>query len=308
MKTLFCLLFLASFSLQAQNLVVATDGSGDYTSLQDAVRAVRDHSPVRVEIFIKNGVYPEKLVVPSWKPNIHFVGESVQGVRIIGDDYAGKPLPHADGTGFRQVQTYTSYTVLIDAENIIMENLSIENIAGPISQAVALHVEGDRFQAINCRIFGNQDTLFCSREGSRQYYKNCLITGTTDFIFGKSIAVFQACTIVSKKNSYITAAATPAYQDYGFVFLDCELQAVGAERVYLGRPWRPFAKTVFIRTKYGQHIRAEGWDNWRDPANEHTAFYAEFPKQNNRVKWAKFLSEKELEQYSLMNIFKDWAL
>lgn len=306
MKTIFFFLLFGSLTLQAQDLVVATDGSGHFSSLQDAVRAVRDHSPVPVTVYIKNGVYPEKLLVPSWKPNIRFVGESAEGVRIIGDDYAGKPLSAADGTGFRQVQTYTSYTVLIDADNVTLENLSIENIAGPVSQAVALHVEGDRFKAIHCRILGFQDTLFCSREGSRQYYKDCLITGTTDFIFGKSTAVFQSCTLVSKKNSYITAAATPPYQAYGFVFLDCVLQAEGADKVFLGRPWRPHAKTVFIRTRYGAHIRPEGWDNWRDTANERTVFYAEFPGQKNRVAWAKTLQEQDLKQYTLEAIFKDW--
>lgn len=307
MKTLlFCILLFAQ-AVHAQNIVVAIDGSGDYGTIQEAVRAVRDHSPAPVTIFIKNGIYLEKLVVPSWKPNIRFVGESVEGVRIIGDDYAGKPLSAADATGFKQVQTYTSYTVLIDAENIVLENLSIENIAGPISQAVALHVEGDRFQAINCRILGDQDTLFCSREGSRQYYRNCVIEGTTDFIFGKSIALFQSCTLVSKKNSYITAAATPEYQPYGFVFLDCTLQTAGADKVFLGRPWRPYAKTVFIRTKYGAHIRAEAWDNWRDSANEKTAYYAEYPAQKGRVAWAKSLEKKDLEKYTVKAIFNDWT-
>ena len=136
---------------------------------------------------------------------------------------------------------------------------------------------GDRCIVRNCRLLGNQDTLFAAREGTRQYYKNCYIEGTTDFIFGKATAVFQGCTIKSLVNSYITAAATPDYQTYGFVFFDCTLTAdPAAQKVYLGRPWRPQAKTIFIRTGMGAHILPEGWQNWSNPANEKTVLYAEY--------------------------------
>lgn len=306
MKTL--ILLLISFPLFAKDLVVAPDGSADYRTIQEAVMAVRDHSQEKVKIIIKEGVYPEKLVIPSWKPNLHLVGEGK--VRIIGDDYSGKPLPTRDPVGNSTFVTYTTYVVLVDADNITFENLTIENIAGPISQAVALHVEGDKFEARNCTFLGNQDTLFASREGTMQYYVDCRIEGTTDFIFGKAMAVFERCVIHSKKKSYITAAATPKGQAYGFVFLDCTLTADHAIKdVYLGRPWRPYAQTVFIRTDMGGHIHPDGWDNWRDPENEKTVLYGEYGSKGagggkRRVKWAKTITN--LEQYTVREIFKGW--
>ena len=298
---------------------VASDGSGNFKTIQEAVNAFRDHMQVRVTVFIKNGVYAEKLVIPSWKPNVHFIGESRDGVIITGDDFSGKPYPGGnDQTGNNKFSTYTTYTVLIDAPDVTLENLTIRNTAGPrsgvpVGQAVALHVEGDRFVCRNCRLLGNQDTLFAAREGSRQYYDNCYVEGTVDFIFGKATAVFQDCTLHSLSDSFITAAATPDYQPYGFVFFDCLLTAdATATKVYLGRPWRPYAKTVFIRTRMGRHIVPAGWDNWRDPANEKTVFYAEFASQGpgapatksgQRAGWSKQLTAREARTYTLATIF-----
>lgn len=291
--------------------VVAQDGSGDYKTIQEAVNNFRDHSQVRVTLYIKNGVYNEKLVIPAWKPNIHLIGESKEGVVITGNDYSGKSYPNGskDATGKDKFSTYTSFVVLVDAPDVIIENLTIQNTAGRVGQAVALHVEGDRFVCKNCVLKGNQDTLFAAREGSRQYYQNCYIEGTTDFIFGKSIAVFDKCTIHSLTNSFITAAATPPYQPFGFVFFDCKLTAAPeAKKVYLGRPWRPYSQTLFIRTEMGNHITPEGWDNWRNPDNEKTTLYAEYAstgeggKTENRVKWSKQLSTKDLKKYTLDKI------
>ncbi|RYF72939.1 MAG: pectin esterase [Cytophagaceae bacterium] len=293
------------------SFTVAGDGSGQFKTIQEAVNAFRDHSQVRVTLYVKNGVYAEKLVIPSWKPNIHILGESKEGVVITGDDFSGKVYPGGkDATGKDKFSTYTSYVVLVDAPDISLENLTIRNTAGRVGQAVALHVEGDRFVCKNCVLLGNQDTLFAAAEGSRQYYDNCWIEGTTDFIFGKSISVFQSCTIKSLTDSYITAAATPDYQRYGFVFFDCKLIAnETARKVFLGRPWRPHAKTVFIRTEMGNHIVPEGWDNWRNPSNEKTTLYAEFSSAglggntSKRVAWSKQLSAKEARRFTLATIF-----
>lgn len=313
----FCL-FLLALNVTAQKQVfptqftVAQDGSGDFKTIQEAVNSFRDHSQVRVKLFIKNGTYHEKLVIPSWKPNIHIIGESRDGVIITGNDYSGKLHPEGtkDATGKDKYSTYTSYTVLVDAPDTIIESLTIENTAGRVGQAVALHVEGDRFVCRNCNLKGNQDTLFVAKENTRQYYENCYIEGTTDFIFGKSITVFQSCTIKSLSNSYITAAATPENQAYGFVFFDCKLTAAPeAQKVYLGRPWRPNAKTVFIRTEMDKHITPEGWDNWRNPDNEKTVIYAEFGSRGEgapsekRVLWSKQFSKKDLKNYTLEKVF-----
>ncbi|UFH57131.1 pectinesterase family protein [Spirosoma sp. KNUC1025] len=290
---------------------VAQDGSGTYKTIQEAVNSFRDHMQVRVTLYVKNGVYTEKLVIPSWKPNIHVIGESREGVIITGNDYSGKDYPGGkDWTGNSKFSTYTSYTVLVDAPDIILENLTIRNTAGRVGQAVALHVDADRFVCKNCTLLGNQDTLYAAAEGTRQYYENCFIEGTTDFIFGKSIAVFQSCTIKSLSDSFITAAATPDYQRYGFVFFDCKLIAdPAAKKVYLGRPWRPGAKTVFIRTDMGDHILPVGWENWGNTANEKTVLYAEQGSvgtggnTSKRVGWAKQLIAKEASAYTLAAIF-----
>jgi pectinesterase len=308
---LLALPLLAQPSAYPTSFRVAQDGSGDFKTIQEAVNAVRDLSQQQVIIFIKAGIYREKLVVPSWKTNVSLVGESPENTIITNSDFSGKPL--AGGVhpyGKDKYSTYTSYTVLVQADDFTAEKLTIENAAGRVGQAVALHVEGDRALVRNCRLLGNQDTLYTATRDSRQYYRDCYIEGTTDFIFGEATAVFQNCTIKSLANSYITAASTRPGQDYGYVFLDCKLIAdPAATKVYLGRPWRSYAKTVFIRTDMGSHILPQGWDNWRNPENEKTVFYAEFkssgPGANTagRVKWGRQLSEKEAKKYTLTAIF-----
>ena len=282
-------------------LTVAQDGSGEYRTVQEAVMAVRDFMQVPATIFIKNGTYKEKLLIPAQKTNLTLLGESREGVVITYSDYSGDADKHS---------TYTSATVRVEANDFTAENITFENAAGRVGQAVALHVAGDRATFRHCRLLGNQDTLFLAVENSRQYYQDCYIEGTTDFIFGSSTAVFESCTIHSKTNSYITAASTWPRQAFGLVFLNCKLTAAPeATKVYLGRPWRPNAHTVFLNTEMGAHIRPEGWDNWGKASNEATVYYAEFgstgPGANpaGRVKWARQLTAKEAKQYTLKNIF-----
>ncbi|MHA6249330.1 pectinesterase family protein [Pontibacter sp. CAU 1760] len=316
---LLLILLLATVQVVAQpkvypsSFTVAQDGSADFKTIQEAVNAVRDLSQQQVTIHIQNGVYHEKLVIPSWKTNIYLLGESQEGTIITNADFSGKPYPGTDLTGNDKFSTYTSYTVLVQGNDFRAENLTIENAAGPVGQAVALHVEGDRAIVKNCRLLGHQDTLFTATANSRQLYQDCYIEGTTDFIFGEATVVFLRCTINSLKDSYITAAATTPRQPYGYVFINCKLLAgPEAEKVYLGRPWRPYAKTVFLDTEMGPHIRPVGWDNWRNPENERTVTYAEYhstgagANPNERVLWAKQLTAKEAKQYTLERIFSDW--
>jgi pectinesterase len=306
----------AGFSQTYPNtLTVAQDGSGNYKTIQEAVNSVRDLGKEVVKIHIKKGIYHEKLIIPSWKTNIHLIGESKESTIITGNDYSGKLNPGGkDLYGNEKFSTYTSYTVLVQANDFKAENLTIQNTAGRVGQAVALHVEGDRVQIINCNILGNQDTLYTATGTSRQYYRDCYIEGTTDFIFGEATVVFQSCTIKSLTNSYITAAATTSDQKYGYVFFDCKLITdPSANKVFLGRPWRPYGKTVFIRTKMGSHILPEGWNPWPGdkmfPDKEKSAYYAEYGSYGDNVKvdkrasWSKQLSKKELKQYTLKNIF-----
>jgi pectinesterase len=301
---------IAQPTVYAKSFTVAKDGSGNFKTIQEAIYATRDLSQQQVTIHIKNGVYNEKVIIPSWKTNISLVGENKDSTIITYSDYAGKRLSVRDEfLKTDSIRTYTSYTVLIEGNDCRIENITIKNTAGRVGQAVALHVEGDRFVAVNCTLLANQDTLYTATENSRQYYKDCFIEGTTDFIFGEATVVFQNCTIKSLTNSFITAASTRPTQKFGFVFFDCKLIAdTAAQKVYLGRPWRPYSKTVFIRTEMGNHILKEGWDNWRNPENEKTVLYAEYKSYGEgatiegRVKWSKQLTKKELKQYTLINI------
>lgn len=296
-------------------LIVAQDGSGNYKTVQEAINSVRDLGQQRVTIYIRKGTYHEKLIVPSWKTAISLVGDSTGTTIITNADYSGKPVPGGkDAFGLEKFSTYTSYTILVQGNDCVLQNLTIENTSGRVGQAVALHVEGDRFIAKNCRILGNQDTLYATTETSRQYYENCYVEGTTDFIFGEATCVFQSCTIKALSDSYITAASTKPGHDFGYVFFDCKLIAdTNVHKEYLGRPWRPYAKTVFIRTEMGAHILPQGWNPWPGdkmfPDKEKTAYYAEYGstgvggKTDKRVSWSHQLTTKELKKYTLRNIF-----
>lgn len=297
-----------------KEITVAQDGSGNYKSIQAAVNSVRDLGQWQVVIHIKSGIYREKLIIPSWKTKITLIGEDRANTIITNNDYSGKIIANGnDAMGNSKFSTYNSFTVLVQGDDCKIQNLTVENTAGRVGQAVALHIEGDRFEMRNCSILGNQDTLYAATEKSRQYYENCLIQGTTDFIFGEATAVFYKCEIRSLSNSYITAAATSKNQAHGFVFLNCKLTAAPeATKVYLGRPWRPYAKTVFIQCELGSHIVPEGWNPWKGdlmfPDKERTAFYAEYkntgPGANpkKRVAWAKQLSTMEAKEYAIEQI------
>lgn len=277
-----------------QNIVVSRDGTGDYRTLTEAMEGIRAFMDYKVTVFIKNGTYKEKVVIPSWIENVEFVGESVENTVITYDDHAN----------INKMGTFRTYTLKVEGNNITFKNLTIENNAVPLGQAVALHTEGDRLLFVNCRLLGNQDTIYTGLAGTRLCFLNCYIEGTTDFIFGPSTALFQECTLHSKRNSYITAASTPADMKVGYVFKHCKLTAdAGVDKVYLGRPWRPYAATVFIGCEMGKHIVPAGWHNWRNPENEKTARYAEYGSTGEgastaaRVKWAKQLTRKEAAQY-----------
>ena len=276
-------------------IVVARDGSGDYRTLTEAMEGIRAFMDYRVTVLVRNGLYKEKVVVSSWLQNVDFVGESCEGTVISYDDHA-----NIDAMG-----TFRTYTLKVEGNGITFRNLTIENNAAPLGQAVALHTEGDRLVFVRCRLLGNQDTVYTGVAGTRLYFKDCYIEGTTDFIFGPSTALFEDCVLHSKRNSYITAASTPADVAVGYVFRNCRLTAAeGVDKVYLGRPWRPHAATVFIGCELGKHICPAGWDNWRNAANEKTARYAEYGNRgegaalDGRVKWARLLSAEEAARYT----------
>ena len=298
-------LFLSSqlHAHQSYDFVVAKDGSGNFKTVQEAVNACRDYAERDYLIFVKNGVYEEKLVIPTWKKRLTIIGENVDNTIITFNDFSGK----IDSTG----RKHSTFTCQVSGSDIVFENITFVNSAGRVGQAVAAHVEGDRCVFRNCKFIGNQDTLFASGENSRQYYLNCYIEGTTDFIFGAATAVFENCTIVSKVNSYITAALTLPSREFGFVFLNCKLLADSiGRRVHLGRPWRLYAYTAFINCQMGEHIRPEGWHNWSKPEAEKTARYPEYnstgPGANPsaRVPWSRQLTEDEAKRITTPVVLK----
>ncbi|WP_130733793.1 pectate lyase [Flavobacterium sp. J27] len=282
-------------------MVVSQDGSGDYTKIQEAINNAKAFPYEKITVFIKEGIYNEKVKIHEWNTNINLIGENKEKTIVRFDDYFNK-------ISLGRNSTFYTYTLLVEANDIVLKNLTIENTAGDVGQAVALSVFSNRVVVENCNILGNQDTLYASGIG-KQYYKNCYIEGTTDFIFGSATAYFENCTIHSKKDSYITAASTPKDTNFGYVFKNCHLTASSAtSQVYLGRPWRIYAKTVFIQCTLDQHILPEGWHNWSKPEAEKTTFYAEFENKgtgaiySKRVAWSHQLTKKEIKKYSLQNI------
>ena len=281
-------------------LVVSRDGTGDFRTLQEAVESARAFMDYTVTIYVKNGVYKEKVIVPSWVENIDIIGEDRDKTIITYDDHAN----------INKMGTFRTYTVKVEGSDITFKNLTIENNASQLGQAVALHTEGDRLKFINCRILGNQDTIYTGAKFTRLYFKDCYIDGTTDFIFGPSTALFENCMIHSKRNSYVTAASTPKEAKYGYIFKHCKLTAEpGVDKVYLGRPWRPYAYTLFIECELGKHIVPAGWHNWGKQSNEETARYMEYKNTgeganvSERVAWSKQLTKKEAEAVTVDAIF-----
>lgn len=304
------LISLLSLSAYAQkpDFVVDAAGKGDFTTVQAAFDAVPHFRKNETVILIKNGVYKEKLILPTSKTNVTLIGESVENTIITHDDFASKLNKFGEEMG-----TTGSTTFYVFGDNFHAQNITFENSAGTVGQAVAVRVDGDEVIFENCRFLGFQDTLYPHGKQSRQYYYNCYIEGTTDFIFGWSTAVFENCEIHSKKGgSYITAASTTEETEFGFVFINCRFTAEeGVTDIYLGRPWRPFAQTVIMNSELGAHIHPEGWHNWNKPEAESTSFYAEFNNSgpgadiSKRVTWSHQLKEDQV--YEPKNIFKDWV-
>ena len=287
-------------------IVVARDGTGEFRTVDEAIEVCRAFMDYHKVIFVKNGIYKEKLIIPSWLQNIEICGEDVEKTVITYDDHANIKRPET-GKG---MGTFRTYTLKIEGNDITLKNITIENNSARLGQAVALHTEGDRLVFVNCRFIGHQDTVYTGLRDTRLYFRGCYICGTTDFIFGPSIAWFEDCTIESLVNSYVTAASTPKEQAYGYIFNNCRLIAAPeAKQVYLGRPWRPYAYTLFMNCELGGHIRPEGWENWRNPENEKTARYLEFnnrgdgAKPKQRVGWSRQLSKSEATKITPAIVF-----
>jgi pectinesterase len=311
MKNIFFLVLvsLTLVTYAQQKITVSQDGSGNYKTVQAAFDAISLNNKKPVTVYIKNGIYKEKLHLDSSKNYVTLIGEDKFSTILTYDDHTGKLSPKGD-----TINTRTSWSFKILADNFTAQNITFQNDAGfTAGQAVGVESDGDKAIFRNCRIVGNQDILFTNSEKSRQYYENCYIEGTTDFIFGSSTVWFEQCHIHSKKNSHVTAASTPKEHAFGYVFNDCVLTGdTTLNKVSLGRPWRPFASVTYLHCYIDKHIMPQGWAKWNNADTYINSRYAEYKNfgpgaaTTLRENWTKQLTDEEAKKYSLKNVLGSW--
>ena len=322
------LTLLTIVSIQAANnydnpdtIVVARDGTGQFRNITEAIEVCRAFMEYHKVIYVKKGIYKEKVIIPQWLTNIEICGEDRDQTIITYDDHANIVMDarfwpaeiseQLMAMGNRAILgTFRSFTVRVDANDITFKNITIENNAARLGQAVAVHTQGDRLVFVNCRFLGNQDTVYTGMPHTRILFDHCYIEGTTDFIFGPSTAWFEDCDIYCKINSYITAASTPQDVAYGYIFNNCRITtAPEVTKMYLGRPWRDYGYTLFMNCELPRQILPEGWHHW-EKEREKTARYLEYNNRGEgastekRVSWSRLLTKKEAQQITLENVFR----
>lgn len=299
-------LALAALTLLARandskaDAVVALDGSGNYTSLQEAISSApmrTDPTQPRWTIRVKPGTYHERIYVQRERGHMRIVGDDAEKTVVEFNVHANLPGPDGKPLG-----TFRTPTVQIDGDGMVWENITLANTAGPVGQALALRADGDRLEFRHVRFLGWQDTVLVNR--GRHYFEDCYIEGHVDFIFGAATAWFERCHIHALRDGYLTAASTPQDTAHGYVFSHCKVTGAEGAKTYLGRPWRNFAKTVFLHTEMSANVRPEGWHNWNKPDAEKTTFYAEFDSTGpgaspaTRVPWAHALTSAQAAAYT----------
>ena len=296
-------LVIAGGPLVAQtNLFVAADGSAKFKSVQEAIMSVPAGSRENpVVIHIKPGIYQELIYIQREKGFFKLVGENPTNTILTFNLYAG-----ITNVGGRPIGTFKTPSTTIDADDFTAENLTFENSAGPVGQALAIRVDGDRASFRNCRFLGWQDTILLNR--GRQYFDNCYICGHVDFIFGAATAWFEHCEIHARRGGCLTAASTPVGQPFDFVFSNCKITGEPGVKTHLGRPWRIYAGTIFLNTEMSDVVRPEGWNDWKKPEAHQTARYAEFnstgagASPTSRSGWTKQLTEAEAQKITVENV------
>ena len=304
-QTAICIMIPGTFPVSAQvkyDMTVAQDGSGNYTTVQAAFNAVGANKTTRTVIYIKNGTYKENLTLDAARGNVTIIGQSRDNVKLTYDNYSGKVV-NGD-----TLSTSTSSSAYIKSDGFCAIDISFENSSGPVGQAVAVYITGDKAIFYNCRFLGRQDTWYADR--CRQFIRNCYIEGTTDFMFGPSTAWFDSCQIYSYGGTALTAASTEQYVTYGYVFRYCSVTGAAGVSTALGRPWRAFAAVSFLNCSLSSCINAAGWDNWGDTANEATARYSEYKNTgagaviSGRVTWSKQLTDAQAANYTYLNVLE----
>lgn len=310
------ILFILLFTLQLIHVsygqeydyIVSKEGNGNFSTVQEAINATPDFRKKVTRILIRKGIYKEKIIIAGSKQLIQLIGEPNQKVVLTYDDFAQKKNSFGEEMG-----TSGSSSILIYGDGFYAQNITFENSSGPVGQAVAAWIAADKAIFQNCIFLGFQDTLYTYGKGARQFYLNCHIEGTVDFIFGSSTAWFEKCILLCKNSGYITAASTPIDVENGYLFHECQIigdRSTG--KFYLGRPWRPHAKVIFINTTLPEFIDEGGWDNWRNIDNEKTAYFAEYGNKGSgshmgkRAHWSHQLTNYEAAKYQINTYFDDW--
>jgi pectin methylesterase-like acyl-CoA thioesterase len=305
-------------------ITVALDGSGNFTKIQDAINAAPDNSTSATIIFIRRGLYnTEKLIVPASKTNLVLIGESRDETIISYHIYDcqtggyGNKCPSEDAKKWSDDNIRTSATLTIMADDFQAENLTIQNTAGPVGQALAITVRSDRVVFRNCNFSSYQDTIYLWSNALRSYFENCLVVGRTDYIYGSGTAFFQNCEIRSWGGGWITAPSTAKEQPYGFVFNQCQLTyAWNSPRTgddgasfALGRPWHNYPKVAWLFCEMSEKLNPLGWpDKWNMPYSDtsldlHLYEYKNYgpgAAMSGRAKWAglRALNDDEAINYT----------
>ena len=284
------------------NITVALDGTGQFKTVQEAIMSVPAGTAEKpVVIHIRPGVYKELIYIQHEKRFFRLVGEDAEKTILTYDLHA-----NLVGKDNKPIGTFRTPSTVIDADDFMAENITFENSAGPVGQALAIRVDGDRAVFRRCRFLGWQDTMFLNR--GRQYFEDCYIAGHVDFIFGAATAFFERCHIHCLKTGYITAASTYDYHPYGFVFSNCKITGEPEAKTYLGRPWRDFSNAIYLNTEMSEVVRPEGWQNWNLPAREKTARYAEFNSMGTganpgaRVAWSRQLTRDQAKKITVKEV------
>lgn len=310
------------------DITVALDGTGDFTKIQDAIDAVPDNSSLSTTIFIKRGLYDtEKLMIPATKTNLIIIGESRDETILSYHLYdcptggfQGK-CPAADAQLWSSENIKTSATLTILADDVRIENLTLQNTAGPVGQAQAVTVRSDRVIFRNVDLLGYQDTIYFWSLAKRSYFENCLVVGRTDYIYGGGTAFFESCEIRSWGGGWITAPSTDQNQPHGFVFNQCDLTyALNSPRagddgslVRLGRPWQNYPKVAWLFCEMTDKIHPEGWgDKWNMPYSDTSTDLHLYEYMNTgpgadtsgRADWAgiRVLADSEAVNYTVMAV------
>ena len=284
------------------DIVVALDGSGQFKSVQDAIMSVPSGSSTKpVVIHIKPGVYKELVYIQREKRFFHLIGEDAEKTLLTFDLQANMV-----GLNGKPITTFRTPSTVIDADDVTAENITFENSAPPVGQALAIRVDGDRVVFRHCRFLGWQDTVLLNR--GRQYFEDCYIAGHVDFIFGAATAWFEHCHIHCRRSGYITAASTYDNQPFGFVFSHCQITGEADVKTYLGRPWRDFANVTYLNSEMSSVVRPEGWQNWNLPEREKTARYSEFNSTGpgatpgGRVSWSHQLTNSQAKAITIKKV------